>query len=182
MRSSIICMLFLFTLPYSCLCQEGFPRHKTLVVGGSKFSINEQGVSFGKTDPVFLAPADTSGNVLFTGIIRGVRVIGRFAPCAYATDTTYAEDPSNGEMYMVCHPVYSLKKQGEWDYFYGKGFCYHEFYDKGALTDADSWKQLFSNKRKGITVADSMGKIRSYVDQYVKKGDGSAPRRESAIE
>lgn len=174
MRTLLLYLLFSIAFPLSCLCQSSdIPVRNKIVVGGSLFSAHEQGVSFGTSNPVFLVPMDTLGNVAFTGLIHGVRVIGRFAPNSSFVDTTFAEDPSNGEFYMICDTVYQAQKQGEWDYFYGKGFCYHEFYDKGILTSKDSWKRFFGNNRKGVTVADSMGRIRSIVDLAIKKGDGS---------
>ena len=110
MRSALICLLVLITLPYTGLCQDGLPAYKTIEIGGSRFSVHEQSISFGGTDPVFLVPTDTTGNLVFTGVIHGVRVVGRFAPCSFILDTTYAEDPSDGNMLQICSTAYSPRK------------------------------------------------------------------------
>jgi hypothetical protein len=143
-----------------------------MVIGGSRIGRHEPGISFGRANPVFLVPMDSASNVAFSGIIHGVRVIGRFAPDSYKLDTTYAENPVNGEMYMICNKIDYLEKQGEWDYFYDRTYCFHEYYDKGTIVQRDSTIYFRKAKRR-ITVADSMAKIRTLVDHYIKEGNGS---------
>jgi len=144
-----------------------------MVIGGSQFRIYEPGITLSDANPIFLVPTDTVGGLSFTGIIRNVRVMGKFAPYLKVADTSYAENPLNGEYVMILDTVYHLKRQGEWDYYYDSGYCFHEYYDKGNLIDRDSLRYFFRGNRSGITVADSMARIRSIVDLYMKKGDGT---------
>lgn len=164
-------LLFIVALPIACLAQEARPGSKKIMVGGWRLDADDCGMTFG-SNPIFLVPMDITGNVSFTGIINNVRVRGKFAPYAYITDTIMVEDPVVGDISMVIDSFCKSRKQGEWAY-YPDGPSYYEYYEKGELVKRDSFQHIFHSGNREITLADSMARIRSIIDLYIKKGDGS---------
>lgn len=169
--NKVLAYLLLFVLlPAVAMSQTHFSGRKFISVGGSQFLMDDLGVCFGQ-NPVFLVPIDTLGNVSCTGMINGVKVMGKFAPVAVNyNDTTAVEDPLTGEIIYVIDSNFSARKHGEWVYYYGEADTYREYYDTGNLIKADTLYGIFKVGKREIKIVDSMARIRSILDLYLKKG------------
>jgi hypothetical protein len=114
---------------------------------------------------------DTIGHVSLTAIVNGVRVIGKFAPYSYSVDTIPVQDPISGDVILRVDTVFNVKKQGEWGYYCYNGPSYNEYYETGELIRRDSFYGVFRKGEREIKIVDSMARIRSIVDLYLRKGE-----------
>ena len=164
--ATYLCILIL--LPAIARAQTITVR-KNVNVGRTQIDVHSKGVCFGQ-NPIFVVPMDTLGNVSFTGSINNVKVMGGFAPSTYGVDTTEVQDPITGEYIEMYDIGIRSLKNGEWNYYYNDGAYYREYYDKGVLIRADSLEGTFPVGNRQIKIVDSMARIRSMVDLYLKKG------------
>lgn len=164
--ATYLCILML--LPAIVHAQATSGR-KYVNVGRTQLDVYGNGVCFGQ-NPIFLVPMDTLGNVSFTGSINHVKVMGSFAPSTYGVDTTEVQDPITGEYIEMYDIGIRSLKNGEWNYYYNDGAIYREYYDKGVLIRTDSFGGVLRAGNREIKIVDSMARIRSMVDLYLKKG------------
>lgn len=170
MKCTLTYMLLLVLLPAVAIAQSGFSGRKSVFVHGSRLDVYGQGVCFGQ-NPVFLVPVDTFGNVSCTGMINGVKVMGKFAPISgNYNDTTAVEDPLTGEIVELVDSNFSARKQGEWVYYYGEGNTYREYYDTGKLIKTDTLYGVFKVGNREIKIADSMARVKSILGLYLRRG------------
>jgi hypothetical protein len=144
-------------------------KQKHILISRTKLDVHDHYVSFG-TNAIFIVPTDTVGNLSFTGIINNIRVVGKLAPYICFADTTVVEDPANGQMVMTCDSIYKVNKHGEWSYYTDR-ITYHEFFDNGRLVSRDSLENSMAEDGIGARILDSMAHIRTYITNYIKKGD-----------
>lgn len=169
MKNQLIYFVFFIVFPsVSASSQTHYRFSKTTAVGGTLLGMHSGGITFG-SNPIFLVPIDTLGNVSFTGIINNVRVIGKFAPYSYRIDTTMVQDPFDGEFIMSFENVSETRKDGEWSYYCDNGPSYHEYYKNGIIIQRDTLEYVLTTGKKEIQLVDSMARIRSIIDLYIKK-------------
>lgn len=168
MQKAFTYLCILILLPALARSQGSFGG-KHVTIGGTQIDIYGKGICFGQ-NPIFLVPIDTLGNVSFTGIINNVRVMGSFAPDTYGVDTNEVLDPVTLEYIQVHNTGIRSLKNGEWNYYYNDGANYREYYDKGVLIRTDSFNGVLRAGNRQIKIVDSMARIRSMVDLYLKKG------------
>lgn len=164
--ATYLCILIL--LPAIARAQTITVR-KNVNVGRTQIDVHSKGVCFGQ-NPIFLVPMDTLGNVSFTGSINNVKVMGSFAPDTYGVDTTEVQDPITGEYIEMYDIGIRSLKNGEWNYYFNDGANYREYYDMGVLIRTDSFNSVLRADNREIKIVDSMARIRSMVDLYLKKG------------
>ena len=164
--ATYLCILIL--LPAIARAQTITVR-KNVNVGRTQIDVHSKGVCFGQ-NPIFLVPMDTLGNVSFTGSINNVKVMGSFAPATYGVDTTEVQDPITGEYIEMYDIGIRSLKNGEWNYYFNDGANYREYYDMGVLIRTDSFNSVLRADNREIKIVDSMARIRSMVDLYLKKG------------
>ncbi len=170
MNRAVTYLCILISLPAIALSQARYSGRKYVMVGRSQIDVYSKGICFGQ-NPIFLVPVDTLGTVSFTAVINNVKVMGSFAPGTYGVDTTEVQDPITGEYIEMYDIGIGSLKNGEWNYYYNDGANYREYYDKGVLTRTDSFDGVLRSGNREVKIVDSMARIRSIVDLYLKKGD-----------
>ncbi len=177
MKIAFTYTFLLLAFPALCLSQPKYKvqkRYKKAVVGGSVIDVHDPGISISTLNAIFLVPIDTIGNLSFTGVINGIKVIGKFKPHSCWADTIMVMDPLTNEGVLICDSIYKVAKHGEWNYYCDDGLNYREYYDNGNLIQRDSLESSFIVNNKEIKIVDSMERIRSIIDLYIKRGDKSA--------